>query len=231
MTSTTTAPGDFSARAPASHAAESLVSPRHRKVLLALAEAAMPATARLEAGGPRTLARFERWLGRHPRPHGARHACGLPRARGLHDPHPRDGPSRRSRSRRAPRCSPAGSRARVSTVRALLRALLTPLKHAHFDRPEMFAHVGCRFELPAVRDEEPRWLAQVTDGARGRGGPRARVRGRGDRHRRRRRGRGLRARVARARRAPARGGRLPPAVELPRRTPARAHERSTATRG
>ncbi len=53
---------------------------------------------------------------------------------------------------------------RLFAVRALLRALLTPLKHAHFDRPSMFAHVGCRYELPAVRDEQPRWLSQVTDG-------------------------------------------------------------------
>src|SRR4029077_18439792 len=33
-----------------------------------------------------------------------------------------------------------------------------------FDRPEMFTHVGCRYELPTARDEAPRWLAQVTDG-------------------------------------------------------------------
>ena len=53
---------------------------------------------------------------------------------------------------------------RVSAVRSLLRALLTPLKFAHFDHPSMYAHVGCRYELDAVRDEEPRWLARVTDG-------------------------------------------------------------------
>jgi choline dehydrogenase-like flavoprotein len=53
---------------------------------------------------------------------------------------------------------------RTHSVRALLRALLTPIKFEHYDRPEMFAHVGCRYETPAVRDEEPRWMAQVTDG-------------------------------------------------------------------
>jgi choline dehydrogenase-like flavoprotein len=49
-------------------------------------------------------------------------------------------------------------------VRALLRAVLTPLKQVHFDRPDMFAHVDCRYELEAVRDEAPRWLSQVTNG-------------------------------------------------------------------
>src|SRR5262249_30237398 len=45
-----------------------------------------------------------------------------------------------------------------------LRGLLTPLKFAHFNRPEMYSHVGCRFDLPVVRDEQPSWLRQVTDG-------------------------------------------------------------------
>ncbi len=51
-----------------------------------------------------------------------------------------------------------------ATLRSLLRAALTPLRFVHYDRPEMFKHVGCRYELPTVRDEAPRWLAQVTDG-------------------------------------------------------------------
>jgi choline dehydrogenase-like flavoprotein len=50
------------------------------------------------------------------------------------------------------------------TVRNLLRALVTPLKQHHFDRPEMFRHVGCRYGLPTVRDERPRYMAQVTNG-------------------------------------------------------------------
>lgn len=50
------------------------------------------------------------------------------------------------------------------TVRNLLRAIVTPLKVHHFDRPEMFRHVGCRYGLPSVRDEQPRYMAQVTNG-------------------------------------------------------------------
>jgi choline dehydrogenase-like flavoprotein len=51
------------------------------------------------------------------------------------------------------------------TVRNLLRAIITPLKQHHFDRPEMFRHVGCRYGLPTVKDEKPRWMARVTRGA------------------------------------------------------------------
>lgn len=50
------------------------------------------------------------------------------------------------------------------TVRNLLRAVVTPLKQHHFDRPEMFRHVGCRYGLPTVKDETPRWMARVSRG-------------------------------------------------------------------
>jgi choline dehydrogenase-like flavoprotein len=53
---------------------------------------------------------------------------------------------------------------RQPTVRNVLRAIVTPLKQHHFDRPEMFRHVGCRYGLPTVRDEQPRYMAQVTNG-------------------------------------------------------------------
>jgi choline dehydrogenase-like flavoprotein len=48
--------------------------------------------------------------------------------------------------------------------RAMLQGLVVPLKWLHFDAPEMFTHVGCHYELPAVRDEQPRWMAQVING-------------------------------------------------------------------
>ena len=46
--------------------------------------------------------------------------------------------------------------------RSLLRAVLTPIKFVHYDRPQMAAHVGCRVEAPAVKDEPARWAARVT---------------------------------------------------------------------
>ena len=48
--------------------------------------------------------------------------------------------------------------------RTLLTGLIVPLKWLHFDAPHMQAHVGCRYVLPAVKEEQPRWLAQVTNG-------------------------------------------------------------------
>jgi choline dehydrogenase-like flavoprotein len=140
-----------------------LFSARERRIVLAVAEAALPAGGLLPGGGPRTVAAFERWL------------RGIPTltARGL-----RAGyftleastlPTRGRAFSRLPlearmEALARWEQSRRPAVRALLRALLTPLKHAHFDRAEMFAHVGCRYELDAVRDEAPRWLGQVTDG-------------------------------------------------------------------
>src|SRR5205814_1181940 len=49
-------------------------------------------------------------------------------------------------------------------LRWILRLVLTPLKFVHYDRPSMFRHVGCRYELEAVKDEPPRWKSQVTNG-------------------------------------------------------------------
>ncbi len=50
-------------------------------------------------------------------------------------------------------------------ARWLLRAILTPIKIAHFGDEAMFAHVGCRRDrdVPA-RNEPQRWMRKVTDG-------------------------------------------------------------------
>ncbi|AKT42336.1 FAD-dependent oxidoreductase [Chondromyces crocatus] len=53
---------------------------------------------------------------------------------------------------------------RSPALRTALRALLIPLKLLHYERAEMFRHVGCRIELPSIRDEHPRWLSQVMNG-------------------------------------------------------------------
>src|SRR5205823_665465 len=124
---------------------------RERRLLLAIVEAAMPAGGRLEGGGPRTLTRLERWFGEIPpsTARGLRAAYFTLEASTL--------PTRGRPFSRLPlearmEVLASWEKSRFFHVRALLRALLTPLKHAHFDRPEMFAHVGCRYELPAVRD-------------------------------------------------------------------------------
>lgn len=49
--------------------------------------------------------------------------------------------------------------------RAALRALLTPIKAAHYDTPEMHALVGARWSVETpLQTERPPWLANVTDG-------------------------------------------------------------------
>lgn len=48
--------------------------------------------------------------------------------------------------------------------RLALRGLLTPLKLAHFDDPDVFAALGCRYVVdPPMRAEDPRWRGQVVD--------------------------------------------------------------------
>jgi choline dehydrogenase-like flavoprotein len=136
---------------------------RERRILLALAEAAMPAGGALPGGGPKTVARFEKWLAEVP----------ASTARGLRAAYASLEASTLPTRGRLFSSLPLEARidalarfekSRTFAVRMWLRALLTPLKHAHFDRPEMYAHVGCRYELPAVRDEQARWMRQVTDG-------------------------------------------------------------------
>ena len=136
---------------------------RERRLLTAIVEAAMPAGALLPGGGPRTVDGFERWLRSLPPPTAAlfRRAYFVLEASTL--------PTRGRPFSALPlqaRMDALASweQSHLFAARAALRALLTPLKLAHFDRPEMFAHVGCRYELDAVREEAPRWLSQVTDG-------------------------------------------------------------------
>src|SRR5262245_53052025 len=136
---------------------------RLRRFLTAVAEAALPPAAGLEGGGPKAVDGVERWLKEV-------HKVAATTFRGACLA--LDGASLIRRGR--PFASlPIGERqslllflgqSRHYPIRAALRTVLTPLKFAHFDRPEMFAHVGCRFELDMVKDEKPRWLTQVTNG-------------------------------------------------------------------
>ena len=136
---------------------------RERKLLLAVVEAAIPPGETLPGGGERTVDRLERWLREAP----------PATARALRSGYfLLEGSTILTRGR--PFSSlPIDDRmkvlaswetSRLFPVRAMLRALMTPLKFTHFDAPEVYARLGCRYELPAVRDEQPRWLAQVTDG-------------------------------------------------------------------
>ena len=165
----------------------------------------MPRVGSLPGGGEATIVRYERLLGTLGRDFVRAVRAGLWAAEAW--PVSRFGRpftllSRDARERAIVRWNESGSR----HERWLLRAILTPIKSAHFDDASVFEHVGCRRgrRHPAVA-ERAAWMQQVTDGRAVHERSRARVRGGRRRHRRRRRRGGLRAREARSRGAPARG--------------------------
>ena len=91
----------------------------------------------------------------------------------------------------------AWSRHSSRYVRWLLRGIVTPLKAAHFDSPDLFAHVGCGYGVEPPKSVEPeRFMQQVTAGRDVDEDLGSGVRGRGRGHGRRRRSNGLRAGAA-----------------------------------
>jgi hypothetical protein len=141
-------------------------SAHEAKIVKALSAAAMPEGTILEGGGETTLRRLERWLEGAKPIHWAgirallwsAELASLPFT-GL--------PFTRLSKERAASFLEAWSNQRSPRSRAVLRAILSPLKAAHFDDPTMKAHVGCRTALAPlpVAIERPRYLDQVTDGA------------------------------------------------------------------
>lgn len=148
--------------APASGATR-LVAGRLHKVVQAIAEAAVPPGRFLAGAGAETAERLVRWLDEVPpaSAHALRVAY-LATEVGTVATHGRPFSSLSIESRAE--ILRGWEQSHSHAVRALLRALLTPIKFEHFDRPEMFEHVGCRYDIAPGRDEKPRWLPQVTDG-------------------------------------------------------------------
>lgn len=140
------------------------LSPRAHQVALAIAEAAMPGGGLLPGGGAATVERLEAFLV----------GMGDEFARALEGGlWTVEGSTFATRGRAfsalpvADRASvlEAWSESRSRYARWLLRAILTPIKSAHFGDAGMFAHVGCRLDrdVPA-RMEPQRWMRKVTDG-------------------------------------------------------------------
>jgi choline dehydrogenase-like flavoprotein len=140
-------------------------SERDARIIQRLAAAAMPGGAFLEGGGEVTRARLERWLDDSKPLHWAAVRALLWTAELASIPFTGRFLSRLS-PERASRFLEAWACQRSPRSRALLRAILSPLKAAHFDDPKMRAHVGCR-TLPVAAPaaiERPRYLEQVIDG-------------------------------------------------------------------
>lgn len=141
-----------------------LLGERERRIVAAIAEAAMPQGNVVDGGGEATVGRLERFFAGSP----AGHRAGL---RGLlwscegatlatHF-RPFSALSLEERGRLLARWEERPSFA----ARAWLRGVLTPLKTAHFDDEETLRRLGCPYEArPRQAEEPPRWLAQVTDG-------------------------------------------------------------------
>jgi choline dehydrogenase-like flavoprotein len=141
-----------------------VLTPYERRIAIALAEAAMPRTGALPGGGPDTVLRYERLLSTLDVGFARAARAGLWAAEAW--PVSRLGRPlsmlpRADRERVIERWNDSPSR----HERWLLRAVLTPLKSAHFDDPGMHAHVGCRWGTDAPKvAERASWMAQVTDG-------------------------------------------------------------------
>ncbi len=139
------------------------LSAHERRIALALAETAMPGAGGIPGGGPATVDRFERF----GRAHGARFLQAMRGALWIVEgwPVPRRGaPFTRLTPEERTEVLEAWNASAARASRWLLRGILTPLKAAHFDHPDLYAHVGCRFGAEPGRAEPARWTQQVTDG-------------------------------------------------------------------
>jgi hypothetical protein len=142
---------------------DAILSARELEIAAKLAEAAMPPGAFLEGGGPATAIALAAWLHTIPRDIAKALTAVLWTLEMSTLPTKRTRFSRLDLDERMATLR-AIEDSRSHAIRSALRGILTPLKLVHVSRPEMFSHVGCRFDLPMVRDEEPRWMAQVTNG-------------------------------------------------------------------
>ncbi|UQA60039.1 GMC family oxidoreductase [Polyangium aurulentum] len=157
-------PANISAAPPPANQGQGPLSSREIDIITAIAEVAMPAGQFLEGAGRGTADAMNRWMADIP-PEAARVIQGSAWAIELSTLPTRRRPFSALPLEARVAALSQWEQSRVPSARALLRALLTPLKFSHFDRPEMFRHVGCHYELETVRDEAPpRWMSQVTDG-------------------------------------------------------------------
>ena len=139
-------------------------SSREERILLALAEAAIPEGHFLEGGGPGTLERLYRLLDGAGESRIAAVRALLWTAEMA--PLPLHGRTLSSLDRNERELFlVTWERSRSHALRSVLRALLLPLKAAHFDEPRMLAHVGCKSgQEPRPLGEPARWKQQIVHG-------------------------------------------------------------------
>jgi len=150
---------------PLAPAARSSLSERERRIVRALAAAVIPAGSVFEPGGEGTLRRFEHWLD-GANPFQLRLLKSLLWAGELAAV-PSTGRVLSALSpERAARFLETWAGSRLHARRMLLRAIVSPIKVAHFDDRRAFEAVGCKsfhdHKLPV--SEPARWTQQVMDG-------------------------------------------------------------------
>jgi choline dehydrogenase-like flavoprotein len=144
-----------------------VLSQRERSLLLAIAEAALPAGAVFPAAGPRTIDRVDRFIGALPEPLirtykamlAAVNATALMRHLRPFERLPAD-----------KRVDVLESWRQAGVSRRLgIRYVLMPLKAAHFDDPELFRIIGCvyDFDKVPVAESKPRWMQERVHPAAG----------------------------------------------------------------
>lgn len=133
-------------------------SERERATLVAIAEAALPAGRVFPAAGPRTVARVEHFLDGLPAPAATAYRGLVRLFDGLAWVHHRRGLAALAAAERVALLD----RWRDADVarRSALRALMTPLKVAHFDDPEFYAQLGCVYRFETRREARPAWFRE-----------------------------------------------------------------------
>ncbi|MBI2392365.1 MAG: GMC family oxidoreductase [Deltaproteobacteria bacterium] len=140
-----------------------VLSAHEQEIVVAIAAAALPAYGTLPGGGRDTLAKLLRFMKGMPKDFLASYRPLLWMVELASVP-TRGRPFTRLSRNDAEVFLDAWANGALHLQRSALRAVLTPLKYAHFHDPKLFEQVGCRFELEVVRDEPARHMAQVTDG-------------------------------------------------------------------
>ena len=144
----------------------STLSPREEKIALALASAAIPPGDHLPGGDGHTVKRLEKWIegGTPSQAIGMRSLLWAAEAAAAASTGKRLSKMPRAEAERwleAWRVSTSHAR------RSLVRAVLSPIKIAHFGDAAIEENVGCKTSAAralAQVDEEARWRQQVVDG-------------------------------------------------------------------
>lgn len=135
-----------------------------RRILASVAAAAMPRVGALPGGGEESVQRLEIWV-RATSPSLAAGIRALAWALEMSAIVSSGSRFTQLDEDRQRQHLDAWLASEISVRRAALRALLTPLKAAHFDTPASHVLAGCRYavEPPATEERAP-WMANVVDG-------------------------------------------------------------------